>query len=150
MEWLSNKIIGIGGIILGVIILFYPSIIKWIKRTTYISYNDAIKKIGGIEYYNIKNHTEMWEEMGQTQGSFYEEQLRISIKKGHLPIYGYKVYSLRNKLEKIEVKEFNRLHFNDQHTSLLSILNEETYTDIKFKKKELYRLINKLKSEFIK
>lgn len=150
MDWVS-KTIGIIGIILGVIILFYPFVFKWIKSPKYISFKEAIKIVGDCGHYDVNNHDQMWQSMNISREQFYKGQIDIFINKKEVTLYGRKIYSSNKELQKIEITKFKKLCLEDDYKSLSSKLSDGTcqnvYTDLSFEKKELYSAIEKFKKQ---
>lgn len=130
--------------------------LKWIgkrwnrKEPQYVSFNEAIKIIADCGYYEAGGHDKMWESMGVTPETYYKSQLWISLEEEekNFNLYGRKTYN-PSCLQKIESRDFNRLKLNDENTCLVSDLKQNIYTDISFKRDELYNLVKMLKGNLL-
>lgn len=153
MDWLY-KIIVSAALILWILFLL-SKLIAWIKGKKKsrpdVSFEEAIYIISDCGYYEANRHKMMWENMGVTRTSFYRELLIENIKKKEISLYGRKIYSSNEKLQKIESNEFKELHLEEDGNFVSSILSDWSgqalYTSVRFYKSELLLLSKKLKQK---
>jgi len=113
---------------------------------SFVPHSESIKMIAReTACYGHNGHDSMWEELGITQGQYYESVLSSSEK----PLYGRSSFSEdASALEKIpeEYLSFGRIIANEN--ALYSPLNEKLYTDVSYKIEDLNSITNEYKAPY--
>jgi hypothetical protein len=125
-------------------------LIIWIRKKN--SFTEAIHIIADCGYYEANGNKMMWENIGVNRTSFYKNLLIENIKKKEISLYGRKIYSSKQKLQKIDSHEFRQLHFVEDGNFVSSVLSDDwsghaVYIDVIFNKSELLDLVKKLKKK---
>ena len=128
----------------------YQKFKYYLLNLTYITLGEAVIKFGiKTQCYYYNSHDKMWREgFNFTEKEYYLFILLGEVEDKNLRLYGKREFSSTKKLEPIPSNYISQESFirNSQYDTLYSKLGEPLYTNVRIKRKELYKVIKKFQS----